>query len=111
MSGEAALDILRAAAAARPSDQRRVTIDAVLSAREMTHGYFPDCAAIIQAIKEQLRAGSGWAELAVDQKEALDQIASKMGRSVNGAGIHIDTWTDIAGYARLIERRLHSQDE
>jgi hypothetical protein len=41
-----------------------------------------------------------------DQWEALEMIASKMSRIVNGNPDKVDNWDDIAGYAKLISDRL-----
>jgi hypothetical protein len=41
-----------------------------------------------------------------DQWEALEMIASKMSRIVNGNPDKVDNWHDIAGYATLIADRL-----
>jgi hypothetical protein len=45
-------------------------------------------------------------ELEDDQIEALDMIASKIARIVNGNPDHVDSWVDIAGYAQLVADRL-----
>jgi len=42
----------------------------------------------------------------VDQDEALDMIAHKIGRIVNGDPDYEDSWRDIAGYATLVADRL-----
>lgn len=41
-----------------------------------------------------------------DQQEALDMIAHKLGRILNGDPDYADSWADIAGYARLVADRL-----
>ena len=48
-------------------------------------------------------------ELDDDQIEALDMIASKIARVVNGNPNHIDSWIDIAGYATLVADRLQGK--
>ena len=45
-------------------------------------------------------------ELSPDQAEALDMIAHKIARILNGDPNHHDHWHDIAGYATLIADRL-----
>ena len=45
-------------------------------------------------------------KLAPDQTEALDMICHKMARIINGDPDYIDSWDDIAGYARLVADRL-----
>ena len=50
-----------------------------------------------------------WLKLAPDQQEALDMICHKVGRIVNGDPDYIDSWDDIAGYARLVADRLRGE--
>ena len=45
--------------------------------------------------------------LASDQQEALDMIAHKIGRILNGDPNYADSWHDIAGYAQLVADRLN----
>ena len=44
--------------------------------------------------------------MAADQLEALDMIAHKIGRILNGDPNYVDSWVDIAGYAKLVADRL-----
>ena len=46
-----------------------------------------------------------------DMMEALDLIASKIGRMLSGNLNYIDNWHDIAGYATLIENRLKQTEQ
>lgn len=46
--------------------------------------------------------------LAADQQEALDMIFHKIGRIANGNPANIDSWADIAGYAKLVADRLEA---
>lgn len=41
-----------------------------------------------------------------DQVEALEMIAHKIGRIINGDPNYADSWHDIAGYAKLVADRL-----
>lgn len=41
-----------------------------------------------------------------DQWEALEMIAHKIGRIINGDPNYDDSWVDIAGYAKLVSDRL-----
>ena len=41
-----------------------------------------------------------------DQLEALHMICHKIGRIINGNPDYIDSWIDIAGYAKLVSDRL-----
>ena len=48
-----------------------------------------------------------WKELSDDKIEALDMCAHKIGRILNGDPSYKDSWTDIIGYAKLVENSLH----
>lgn len=80
-------------------------LDQVLQERGDRYGRFIDRAAITQSIKHAM-ACPGWYELACDQKEALETIATKIARILNGDPDYIDNWVDIAGYAMLVVERL-----
>jgi uncharacterized protein YtpQ (UPF0354 family) len=80
-----------------------MSIDKVLDERGNNYGAFDEHARITQSIKEALQSGKSYTFLQDSQKEALEMIAHKMGRIVNGNVNYVDSWTDIVGYARLAE--------
>jgi len=82
------------------------TIDDTLNERGTRYGEFTDHAEITQAIKSAMVIGRNWNSLPDDMKEALEMIAHKAGRILNGDPDYIDSWTDIIGYTRLVEKRL-----
>ncbi len=73
--------------------------DALLKAREATHGSFASQARLAQALKSMIRSEAQ--PLSAGQQEALDMIASKLARIACGDAGHADHWCDIAGYAAL----------
>lgn len=77
-----------------------------LNEREKRYGSFESHAQITQALKEVMHLHIKWEGLASDQKEALDMIAHKIGRILNGDPDYKDSWHDIAGYAQLVANRL-----
>lgn len=77
-----------------------------LAGRNKTHGDFKSNAWVAQNIKRIVRMGPNWDGLASDQKEALEFIASKIGRIMSGDQNEQDHWHDVAGYATLIASRL-----
>jgi len=79
---------------------------AILEDRGKTYGPFTGHAAITQAVKRAMFSRAGGAKLADDQQEALEMIAHKIGRIINGDPNYLDSWDDIAGYARLVADRL-----
>ena len=83
-------------------------IEDTLQGREDTYGPFPGHAAISQALKLEMHSEDSWEGLNDDMKEALDMIQHKIARIMNGDPTVTDSWHDIAGYARLVERRLLS---
>lgn len=81
-------------------------IDAVLAERGSRYGEFHKHAEITQEIKHAIRQGPSFTRLEDDMVEALDMIAHKIGRIVNGDPHYADSWVDIAGYAKLVADRL-----
>lgn len=90
----------------RPAPVDAVT--ATLGERAKVYGKFADLAGIAQRIKTAIYDSVEVRQpLAPDQREALDMIASKIARIINGDPNHHDHWHDIAGYARLVADRLN----
>jgi hypothetical protein len=85
-------------------------IDATLDDRGTRYGHFSDHALITQNLKRVMQMGIRWNDLAADQKEALEMVAHKIGRILNGDPNYIDSWHDIIGYTRLVEQRLEAQN-
>lgn len=81
-------------------------VDATLVERGARYGTFKGHAEITQALKAEMNTHPGWARLAPDQREALEMIAHKVGRILNGDPNYADSWHDIAGYASLVDKRL-----
>ena len=89
-----------------PALSKAVSIDSVLDERKLIHGDFTDDASASQRLKSVMRNTENWERLNEVQREALEQIATKLGRILTGDPGHKDTWIDIQGYARLVEQRL-----
>lgn len=81
-------------------------IAATLAERGKQYGDFVLQAGLALELKEIVRRRNRWKTLAADQQEAIEMIFVKISRAVNGNPDHIDTWTDIQGYAALVEKRL-----
>lgn len=82
-------------------------VNEILAERGARYGVFKNHAVITQELKNVMRCTDNWGHgLADDQREALEMIAHKIGRILNGDPDYIDSWTDIAGYAQLIVKRL-----
>lgn len=83
----------------------------ILNERGGRYGEFKTHAEITQKIKEALFGGASFAYLEYDQKEALEMIAHKLGRIVNGDPNYLDSWVDIVGYTQLVIDRLKEDQE
>lgn len=81
-------------------------IDKILDDRGAQYGDFVTHALVTQKIKDAMTLGQSWHNCSLDQKEALEMIAHKIGRIVNGNPDYKDSWTDIIGYAKLVEKEL-----
>lgn len=81
-------------------------INSILAERGSRYGDFADHATITQNIKEAMRHSPNWAKLPNDMKEALEMVAHKVGRILNGQFDYKDSWTDGAGYFTLIANKL-----
>lgn len=84
-------------------------ITTTLNQRGARYGAFIGHAKVTQALKrvmaEELAARAK--ALDDDQWEALEMIAHKIGRIINGDANYDDSWRDIAGYAQLVCDRLN----
>lgn len=86
-----------------------------LNERGARYGDFTENAAISQHLKQVLQhdghdVREGWLRLSLVQREALEMIAQKIARILNGDPNYKDNWHDIQGYARLAEERCKSSD-
>jgi len=87
-------------------------LDKVLDERGIKYGKFINQATIAQDLKYRMTSfneGRNWHKLTPDQREALEMIAHKIGRILNGDPNYADSWVDIAGYAKLIADRLEGK--
>lgn len=66
--------------------------------RGATHGDFFAMSATIQALKDTMHVSHNWSMLHSGHKEALELIATKIGRILTGDPGHLDHWQDGAGY-------------
>lgn len=74
--------------------------------RGETHGDYGQMSSRIQDLKTTMRSGPSWDKLSAAQAEALELIATKIGRIVCGDPNCCDHWADIAGYANLVHSRI-----
>lgn len=84
-------------------------VDVILAERGSRYGDFNTHAKITQNMKVAMQDSPQWEHLSPAMKEALEMVAHKIGRILNGDPLYLDSWTDLIGYARLIERDLIEQ--
>jgi hypothetical protein len=86
-------------------------VDKVLDTRAEQYGSFMQSADTVIRIKGIMHNAVARNEVHLypDQLQALDMIATKLSRIVNGNPNHADSWTDIAGYATLVADRLQGK--
>ena len=82
------------------------TVQNTLDERGARYGDFSDHALIAQDLQCVMQAAPGWLKLDNVKKQALQVIADKIARILNGDPTYADNWHDIQGYARLVEERL-----
>lgn len=83
-------------------------IVATLTERGHRYGKFSGHAQVTQEIKRVMtrHAHATGNTFTDSQWEALEMIAHKIGRIVNGDPNYADSWVDIAGYAKLVADEL-----
>lgn len=81
-------------------------IDATLEERGNRYGSFDEHARITQNIKAAMADSPNWSTLLPEMKEALEMIAHKAGRILNGDPMYHDSWHDIIGYTKLVADKL-----
>ena len=95
-----------------PKPEPEVTkVGKVLDERASQYGSFMQSADTVIRIKSAMHNAVARNEVHLypDQLQALDMIATKISRIVNGNPNHTDSWTDIAGYATLVADRLQGK--
>lgn len=81
-------------------------VDEVLKERGKRYGNYLEQTTISNNIKEAMQVNPAYWDMETDQKDALEMIAVKMSRIVNGDPSYADNWYDISGYATLVAERL-----
>lgn len=94
----------------------------ILAERGKRYGTFAGHAKLAQRLKHTMgthcRVDSenivntmvpAWQGLKPDQREALEMIAHKVARILNGDPDYPDSWRDIEGYSKLVADRLEAE--
>lgn len=92
-----------------------LSVQETLNARGERYGDFTDNARISQQLKQLImceddgKLREGYRRCNFVQREALEMIAQKIARILNGDPNYKDNWHDIQGYARLAEERCKEE--
>lgn len=84
-------------------------IEETLKQREQQYGSFNEHARVTQNIKYAMADSNNWLMLRPAQREALEMVAHKIGRILNGNPNFHDSWHDIVGYTKLVADGLQEQ--
>jgi hypothetical protein len=84
-------------------------VGALLQQRGNVYGDFSGTALVSQNIKSAMRHSPNWQKLPEDMKEALEMVALKISRILNGDPSYPDNVVDIIGYMQLVLDRLQRQ--
>lgn len=86
-------------------------VQTTLQERGSRYGKFKDHAKVTQNIKRAMESGRNYHELSDEMREALEMVAHKIGRILNGDPNYADSWHDICGYVKLIEDQLNGVEQ
>jgi len=83
-----------------------ISLDETLGKRFNKYGLFTEHARVTQNIKRAMIDSENWRNISDDKREALEMIAHKIGRILNGDAEYKDSWHDICGYSTLVDNTL-----
>lgn len=81
-------------------------IEDLIAGRVSQNGDYEETASVAQNIKAAMRESVNWQHLPAMHLEALEMIANKVARILNGDFMYHDHWLDIEGYAHLVQTRI-----
>lgn len=81
-----------------------------LEERGKRYGNYLHQTHISKTLQNRMRMAESYSSLATDQQDALEMIAVKISRILNGDPDYSDNWHDIAGYATLVADRLDGNE-
>jgi len=85
-------------------------VEEVLNTREKNYGPFRDVAKTTQSLKKIFYESKNWRHLSDAHKEALEMIANKIARMLNGNHKYMDNIVDIMGYAILLKVDIEAEE-
>ncbi len=85
-----------------------MNIETILEQRGKEYGAFAGHARITQGIKNILQAH--YNDTHTDEmREAMEMVAHKFGRILNGNSRNLDSWADCIGYLQLVVNSLEGK--
>lgn len=91
-------------------ESKESVVNKTITLRHDTHGTFVSAARISRNIKRAFYSSRNWHNIPDDMAEALDMVANKIGRILDGDFNHVDHWVDLSGYPTLIVKRLKGDE-
>lgn len=85
---------------------RVAMINDIIRERTESYGSFEGVAILSQSLKSVMQSHDHWVHMRPDEREALEMIAHKMARIINGNAAYKDSWDDIGGYAKLAADKI-----
>lgn len=85
-------------------------VEQTLEERGKRYGNYLQQTRISKALQNRMRMVESYKELDPDMQDALEMIAVKISRILNGDPDYSDNWHDIAGYATLVADRLDGNE-
>lgn len=84
------------------------SVDEILDKRAEQYGSYMHSSSVAIKLKQVIHNSMVQydTQLFPDQLQSLDMIATKIARILTGNPSHLDSWVDIAGYAKLVSDRL-----
>lgn len=90
----------------KPATSDEYSLSETLHERGGRYGRFEFQAEYAQDIKAVIHRSPNWEIMAPDQREALDMVANKVARILNGDPHYRDSWHDMVGYLALVDERM-----
>lgn len=84
----------------------KTNIDKILTERGSRYGDFKDHAEMACALKDVF-IKAGYLDKPAYVRQALDVIADKIARMLNGDCLYLDNWVDIQGYSKLVQQIIN----
>jgi hypothetical protein len=84
-------------------------IHETLKERGTRYGNYLEQTKISASLQDVMHKARDFSEMDEDQQDALEMIAVKISRILNGDPWYTDNWRDIAGYATLVADRLEKE--